>query len=81
MKKSLAGPVLFSSLLVGVASAASKVNVHFQRPISTTYDFIALTHAIDQIMQVLVAAIVILLLALAQGIFFFIRDLSRSRRD
>jgi hypothetical protein len=32
-------------------------------------------------MQVLVAAIVILLLALAQGIFFFIRDLSRSRRD
>ena len=80
MKKSLAGAVLFSALMAGFAAAASK-GVQFQKPLASTYDYIALSHTIDQIMQVLVAAIIILLLALVQGIFFFIRDLTQRRRD
>lgn len=80
MKKRLAGSVLFSALLVGLAAAASQ-SVQFQKPLDPTFNYIALSHTIDQIMQVLVAAIVILLLALVQGIFFFIRDLTQRRDD
>jgi uncharacterized protein YqhQ len=78
MKKKFIGSVLFSSLLVGIAGAAAK-GVHFQRPMSTTYDYVAVNNIIDKIMQVLVAAIIILVLILAQGIFFFLRDFLRQK--
>ena len=78
MKKKFIGSVLFSLWLVGIAAAASK-GVHFQKPLSTTYDYVAVNNIIDKIMQVLVAAIIILVLILAQGIFFFIRDYLRQK--
>ena len=80
MKRRLTGTVLFSSLLIGLASAAAK-GVQFQKPSGAGFDYAALDKTITQIMQVLVAAIIILLLALAQGIFFFIRDLRQNRPD
>jgi hypothetical protein len=80
MKKSLAGSVLFNALMIGIASAASK-GVHFQKPLSAAFDYAALNNTINQIMQVLVAAIIVLILVLVQGIFFFIRDLTQRRRD
>jgi low affinity Fe/Cu permease len=79
MKKRLLAPVLFNALLVGAAAAAAKVN--FQRPSGETFDFSALNSMIGQITQVLVAAIIILVLVLVQGIFFFIRDLRQNRGE
>ena len=78
MKKKFIGSALFSSLLIGVAAAAAK-SAHFQRPMSTTYDYVAVNAIIDKIMQVLGAAIIILVLILAQGIFFFVRDYLRQK--